>query len=88
VGRLMNKVTLSRPDSRQSKAVKCWHSTAMAALDQRCTGDCPACPAGLYGRAAPGVALLAKDWAIGFTPRLAGGAAVQTECHLIYQAAH
>jgi hypothetical protein len=32
----------------------------------------------LYGRAATGVALLAKDWAIGFTPRLAGGAAVQT----------
>jgi hypothetical protein len=35
-----------------------------------------------------GVALLTKDWAIGFAPRLADGAAVQTECHLIYQAAH
>jgi hypothetical protein len=45
-------------------------------------------PTGLYGRAVSGVALLAKDWAIGFAPRLADGAAVQTECHLIYQAAH
>jgi hypothetical protein len=50
----------------------------MAALDQRCTGDCPAGPAGLYCRAATGVALLAKDWATGFAPCLAGGAAVQT----------
>jgi hypothetical protein len=45
-------------------------------------------PAGLYGRAVSGLALLAKDWAIGFAPRLADGAAVQTECHLIYQAVH
>ncbi len=87
MGRLRNKV-LSRQDSRRSKAVKCGHSTAMAALEQRCTGGCPACPAGLYGRVVNGVALLAKVWAIGFAPRLVDGAAVQTECHLIYQAAH
>ena len=88
VGRLISKVTLSGQDSRQSKAVNCGHSTAMAAIEQRCTGGCPACPAGLYGRAVSGVALLAKDWAIGFAPRLADGAAVQTECHLTNQAAH
>jgi hypothetical protein len=42
----------------------------------------------LYGRAVSGVALLAKDWDIGFVPRLALTAVLSAERYLICQAAH